>query len=99
MTEQRVPTVAKPASAYLSSGVAVTIVGFVVLLASAYFGVTAPPTDFEAGPSVALAWAGWIALAGGVALLWVGVLRLVQHADRKAGITYPAGVVSTPPES
>lgn len=97
MTEQpapsRVPTIAKPASAYLSAGVGVTVAAFALLLAAGYFGITSPATEFDGGPSVPLAWAGWVLLAAGVAFLWVGAFRLVQHADRDAGVTYPAQVI------
>ena len=95
----RVPTIAKPASAYLSSGVAVTVLAFGVLLAAGYFGITSPASEFDAGPSVPLAWAGWVLLAAGVTFLWVGVMRLVQHADRDAGVTYPAQVIGTARET
>lgn len=93
MSLEPVPTIAKPAANFLSWGVAVTILGFVVLLASAYFGVVSPAGDFDTGPSVPLAWAGWISLALGVSLLSVGVLRLVQHADRNAGVRYHPALV------
>jgi hypothetical protein len=89
-----VPTIAKPASAFLAGGVAVTVLAFAVLLAAGYAGITDPATQFDGGSSVPLAWVGWLGLLGGVALLWVGVLRLVQHADRAAGITYPAATAS-----
>lgn len=88
-----VPTVAKPAASYLSGGVAVTVLSFVVLLASAYFGIVHPGDEYDSGPSLPLAWCGWIGLALGVALLSVGVLRLAQHADRDAGVRYHPAVV------
>jgi len=89
MTVQFVPTAVKPAAPYVASGVVLTILGGALLLASWYASVAVAQTLTDSGPSVGLAWAGWIALAVGLSLLWVGVLRLVQHADRDAGVTYP----------
>lgn len=96
MSLQPVPTLAKPAAPFMAAGTAVTILSFVVLLTSAYFGVLRPANEIAAGPSVPLAAVGWLGLLTGVSLLAVGVLRLVQHSDRRAGVRYPPAFGTEP---
>ena len=67
-----VPTVARPAAPWLAWGVSVSLVAFALLLA----------------PVEGFTWAGWVCLLVALPLLATGVLRLVQHADRAAGVLY-----------
>lgn len=96
MSQSRsVPTPAKSSAVFLAWGVILTLAAFALLLASGYFGILDPPSPGAYGvastTSVVLAWFGWGALVVGLGVLSTGVLRLAQHADRAAGITYPAG--------
>lgn len=79
-------TKALPAAPFVTIGLMMTLVGWPVLGAAWYFGIGA--LAGRAGPSEPLAFLGWVLVLGGAAVLGVGVHRLVQHADRAAGVRF-----------
>jgi hypothetical protein len=84
-------TKAQPAAPFVASGAILSLVGWPVLGAAWYFGVTHPNTvdmGGDSGPSEPLAVLGWALVLAGAVLIGIGVYRLAQHADRAAGVRF-----------
>ena len=86
-----VPTLAKPAAGRIAWGVCLTGMSVLGLLFAAPFAAT--QIDVQPGIPTGLLWVLLLVGVAGVGLLTSGVLRLVQHADRAAGIVYEAAIV------
>ena len=84
-------TKAQPAAPFVAIGMVMSLVGWPLLAAAGYVGLvraTAVGTTGDPGPSIPMAFLGWsLVLVGGV-LIGIGVYRLVQHADRAAGVRF-----------
>jgi hypothetical protein len=84
-------TKALPAAPFIAFGVAFSVVGWPTLAAAAYYGLVANSqvnSGGDAGSSVPVALIGWSLVLAGAALLAIGVYRLVQHVDRRAGVRF-----------
>ncbi|WP_263731276.1 hypothetical protein [Cellulomonas sp. SG140] len=95
MTEQhRVPTVPKASAGLIGSGVFFTVVGFTNPLAGvvAAATVTSSSSYLSSGtsPVTAAMWVGYACVLLGASLLSAGAYRLAAHADRAAGVLFPA---------
>lgn len=78
-------TKARPAATPLAIGIAISLVGWPVLGAAVYTGLRRPN---DLAPSAPLALLGWVLVIVGAVLVGLGVHRLVQHADRAAGVRF-----------
>ncbi len=92
MSTDLIPTKPRAAAPFIAFGVGLSLAGVPLLLASAYAEITASSTRaIDEHPGMPFAVVGWVCVALGIAFAVVGAYRLAQHADRAAGVLYPAG--------
>jgi len=88
--EPRIPTVAKPAAGRIAWGVLLT--GLAHLIPVAYGSQL---DDLLQNDLMGVLWVAPLAGILGIGILTSGVLRMVQHFDRAAGVTYAPLVRAT----
>ncbi len=88
------PTKPRASAGLLAWGIGLVLIGGPLIVAASVQAITWTPDSYlsETSPAVPLAWAGAVVSLLGIGLLIAGVYRLAQHADRAAGVLYPAAL-------